>query len=111
MRLTCPLNRQVFLRFPLPLQPRQKPIPQSLRQALIVAVAFAWFFTTLHPRMITAEPSPDQQVDQLLQTMTLDQKAGQLFMVSIYGVGLTDTAASFLNQMQPGPWFRCVIGA
>jgi len=54
------------------------------------------------PRLTRAQPSPDQQVDQLLQSMTLDQKAGQLFMVSIYGVGLTDTAATFLRQMMPG---------
>ncbi|MEP7285961.1 MAG: glycoside hydrolase family 3 protein [Chloroflexota bacterium] len=49
-----------------------------------------------------ANPSPDSQVNALMQNMTLDQRVGQLFMVSLYGEELSTTGQNFLRDMQPG---------
>jgi beta-N-acetylhexosaminidase len=43
----------------------------------------------------TARPS-------LLETLTLEQRVGQLFMVSLYGTELTDVGRDFLQHWQPG---------
>lgn len=51
---------------------------------------------------IQAQESVEQQVESLLQSMTLEQRVGQMFMVSVYGVGLNDAAKAFLAEMMPG---------
>jgi beta-N-acetylhexosaminidase len=45
---------------------------------------------------------PKAQVDSLLHTMTLEQRVGQLFMVSMYGEGLPDLGKHFISLMNPG---------
>ncbi|MFN8419377.1 MAG: glycoside hydrolase family 3 protein [Anaerolineae bacterium] len=51
-------------------------------------------------------PTPAQAqtdpIEQLLQSMTLETRVGQLFMVSFFGEGITDTAREFLQTVQPG---------
>src|SRR5258708_12669474 len=49
-----------------------------------------------------AKSSPDAQVEALLQSLPLEQRVGQLFMVSLYGEELSDTGAAFLRTMMPG---------
>src|SRR5258706_2039077 len=54
-------------------------------------------------RVGNAAPSSlDSQVDAILQTMTLEQRVGQLFMVSGYGEELSSTGQNFLQKMMPG---------
>ncbi len=43
----------------------------------------------------TSQPS-------LLETLTLEQRVGQMFMVSLYGSQLTDVGHDFLQRWQPG---------
>src|SRR3954447_14526154 len=50
----------------------------------------------------TARPPDETQVDFILQAMPLDQRVGQLFMVSLYGEELTDPGRVFLRDMMPG---------
>src|SRR5258708_11209684 len=49
-----------------------------------------------------AKSSPDAQVEALLQSLPLEQRVGQLFMVSLYGEELSDTGTAFLRTMMPG---------
>src|SRR5258708_349887 len=49
-----------------------------------------------------AQSSTDAQVEALVQSLTLEQRVGQLFMVSLYGEELSDTGATFLRTMMPG---------
>src|SRR5579863_576442 len=42
------------------------------------------------------------QVTQLLNSMTLEQKVGQLFLVSAYGPGVNDTTTAFIRTVMPG---------
>src|SRR5260221_695502 len=49
-----------------------------------------------------ARPAYETQVDLILQAMPLDQRVGQLFMVSLYGEELTDPGKAFLRDMMPG---------
>ncbi|MCC7451324.1 MAG: hypothetical protein IT324_28200 [Anaerolineae bacterium] len=46
--------------------------------------------------------SADDRVNAILQAMTLEQRVGQLFMVSVYGKGLAESTAAFLQDMMPG---------
>jgi beta-N-acetylhexosaminidase len=43
-----------------------------------------------------------QRVDDLMATMTLRQKVGQLFMVTLFGKQLADSNISFIAEYQPG---------
>src|SRR3954469_10273111 len=52
--------------------------------------------------IVNAEPARDTQVDLLIQAMPLDQRVGQLFMVSLYGEELSSTGQAFINDMMPG---------
>ena len=47
------------------------------------------------------EFSPEKQAADLLASMTLEQKIGQMFMVSAYG-SMNDTTATFLREVMPG---------
>lgn len=49
-----------------------------------------------------APASPDSQVEAILRAMPLDQRVGQLFMVSVYGEELSTTGQTFLRSMMPG---------
>jgi beta-N-acetylhexosaminidase len=54
-------------------------------------------------RPAAAGPSAQEdQVTQLLSTMTLEQKVGQLFLVSAYGPGVNETTAAFIRTVMPG---------
>ncbi|MHB8628250.1 MAG: glycoside hydrolase family 3 protein [Aggregatilineales bacterium] len=51
---------------------------------------------------VVPKQSLEAQVAQLLSSMTLEQKVGQLFLVSAYGPGVNDTTAAFIRAVMPG---------
>lgn len=52
---------------------------------------------------LTIAVSADEaQIDALMQPMTLEQKIGQLFMVSVYNTVLSQGDKEFLQEFQPG---------
>lgn len=71
-----------------------------IRKLLPVILACALIAVT--PNRYSARPALDAQVDAILQAMPLDQRIGQLFMVSVYGKGLPDSSNVFLRDMMPG---------
>lgn len=62
---------------------------------LLLLISLILFPMQLHPRAASG-------VDALLASMTLEQRVGQLFMVSAYGKTLTDTTAAFIREVMPG---------
>lgn len=44
----------------------------------------------------------EQRVDDLMATLTVRQKVGQLFMVTLFGKQLSDSNATFIADYQPG---------
>ncbi len=56
----------------------------------------------LAPGIATARPALDTQVDSILASMSLEQRVGQLFMVSVFGQGLPEASGAFLRDMMPG---------
>lgn len=46
--------------------------------------------------------STEERVDALLADMTLEQRVGQLFMVTLHGEVMTQDGAAFLREFQPG---------
>src|SRR5579859_4512765 len=75
-------------------------VSRALRAILFAALVAMAIPGAQHA--VFARSSLDQQVDQILQAMTLNQRVGQLFMVSLYGEELSDTGIVFLRQMTPG---------
>src|ERR1041385_7045706 len=72
-------------------------------RSLILKLIILTVFCASTVRVGNAAPSaPDSQVDEILQSMTLDQRVGQLFMVSVYGEELSTTGQTFLHSMMPG---------
>jgi beta-N-acetylhexosaminidase len=65
--------------------------------ALFTMLSVPYSTVTVHAR-----PAQQAQVDSILREMPLDQRVGQLFMVSVYGQGLPDTSSTFLREMAPG---------
>jgi beta-N-acetylhexosaminidase len=53
------------------------------------------------PQTYQAADDTDR-IAQLLANMTLEQRVGQLFMVSLYGANLNDSSRKFLREMAPG---------
>ncbi len=68
----------------------------------IYCLILACIFAALPVCTAYGRPALDTQVDSILNRMTLEQRVGQLFMVSFDGKTLTDTTEPFLRQMQPG---------
>jgi beta-N-acetylhexosaminidase len=64
--------------------------------ALLLAAAI------IAPGSANARPALDAQVDSIMASMTLDERVGQLFMVSIFGQGLPEASGVFLRDMMPG---------
>ncbi len=58
--------------------------------------------TLIVPRTANARPVLDAQVDSILAAMPLDQRVGQLFMVSVFGKDLPEASNAFLRDMMPG---------
>ncbi|MBL1133973.1 MAG: glycoside hydrolase family 3 protein [Chloroflexi bacterium] len=71
---------------------------------LLAFVSSPFTNITKHPTQHTAyaDDSIEQRVDELIRKMTLEQKVGQMFMVSIYGTRMSDPNERFLRQYQPG---------
>ncbi|CAG0992343.1 partial Beta-hexosaminidase, partial [Anaerolineae bacterium] len=71
---------------------------------LLALVSSPFTNITKHPTQHTAyaDDSIEQRVDELIRKMTLEQKVGQMFMVSIYGTRMSDPNERFLRQYQPG---------
>jgi beta-N-acetylhexosaminidase len=69
-----------------------------MRVAILVVLACA----LIAPGSAFARPALDAQVDSILASMPLDQRVGQLFMVSVYGKGLPEASNAFLRDMMPG---------
>jgi beta-N-acetylhexosaminidase len=65
---------------------------------LIVPNGLSFARPTQRPALATM---PEQQAATLLASMTLEQKIGQMFMVSAYG-SMNDTTAAFLRDVMPG---------
>ncbi len=83
---------------------RNKPSPQplSLRaRGLVRPVIFVLLLSLIiFPLPIRSRAAP--AVDTLLNAMTLEQRVGQMFMVSAYGKTLSDTTTAFIKEMMPG---------
>lgn len=73
---------------------RYQLITRKLCLALLLATSL-W-----SPLLIPAHAQPDR-LERIIQRLTLDQRVGQLFMVSVSGP-LNDRARDFLRTMQPG---------
>ena len=65
---------------------------------LLVTTLISPFDASIAP----TEGATSSQVDELLANMTLRQKVGQLFMVSLGGTQLSDSQIEFLQLYQPG---------
>jgi beta-N-acetylhexosaminidase len=75
-----------------------------MRRLLLTTFSAALVVTSLSVSLnlpVRAQTS-DQRVEEILASMSLEDRVGQLFMVSFYGVGLTDTTRQFLRDMKPG---------
>ncbi len=68
-----------------------------MRRLLILLLTFA----LVMPGQLT-RLAADDRVTMILQSMPLEQRVGQLFMVSVYGKGLAETTSAFLQDMTPG---------
>lgn len=64
--------------------------------SLLIGALVCSFYSPTHAQSGAAP------VEELLKAMPLDQRIGQMFMVSIYGEGLNDTGRAFLKEMTPG---------
>lgn len=67
----------------------------------LVSSAFVIFPPQPLPAAYANDPV-EQRVDNLLQKMTLEQKVGQMFMVSISGTRMTDSNERLLQEYHPG---------
>jgi len=52
-----------------------------------------------------AQNTNSQDIDAIIASMTLEHKVGQMFMVNLYGAGLTDVGSAMLQTWQPGALF------
>ncbi|MDZ4765725.1 MAG: glycoside hydrolase family 3 protein [Chloroflexota bacterium] len=68
-----------------------------LRSIVLIAACLTLLFS------FAARPVHAQaRVDALLETMTLEQKVAQMFLVTLHGGVMTEAGASFLQRWQPG---------
>lgn len=56
----------------------------------------------IHAIMVIYPVRAADPIDALLNQMTVEQRVGQLFMVSFFGENLNDKSRAFLETMQPG---------
>ena len=70
------------------------------RAARFVAIQFCLCLTLLMP--LSRVGAQLSAVERDLDTMTLEQKVAQMFMVSFFGTQLTEAEISFLREAQPG---------
>lgn len=69
----------------------------------VALVSPLWPALPLNYSVVAAQSMEAQvTVTQLLNSMTLEQKVGQLFLVSAYGPGVNDTTAAFIRTVMPG---------
>lgn len=52
---------------------------------------------------VLAQPTPD--IDDIIDGMTLEHKVSQMFMVNLFGAGITDIGLDILQTWQPGAIF------
>lgn len=72
----------------------------ALLLILLLSLIFAPPSHAQMPTGLTAEEA--QRVENLLASMTLEEKVGQLFMVSIYGRRLPEAGELLITQYHPG---------
>ncbi len=80
----------------------QKYLLMSVILLTLVSSSFANFAHHPTPPTAYADDPIEQRVEDLIHTMTLEQKVGQMFMVSIYGTRMSDPNLRFLRLYQPG---------
>ncbi|MBI5929492.1 MAG: hypothetical protein HY862_09295 [Chloroflexi bacterium] len=73
-----------------------------LISVVLLALVSSSFASHPAPPIVHADDPIEQRVDDLIQNMTLEQKVGQMFMVSIYGTRMSDPNERFLRQYEPG---------
>ncbi|MBC7872211.1 MAG: glycoside hydrolase family 3 protein [Chitinophagaceae bacterium] len=69
---------------------------------------FRWIIFGLIILLLVLNPLAYAQtgsIDDPIATMTLEHKVGQMFMVNLYGPGLTDAGRAMLQTWQPGALF------
>lgn len=71
-----------------------------LKQILLIA-SLTLLTVTPRPTSIVRQED-DESLTSVVATMTLEQKVGQMFMVSLYGEQLTDVGEDLLTTWQPG---------
>jgi beta-N-acetylhexosaminidase len=69
-----------------------------MTKRLITWIGMAVALTLLIARPTTAQ----DRLEAILAGMTLEQKVGQMFMVTLHGGVMTNAGASFLQRWQPG---------
>ena len=62
----------------------------------VISFILVFLLTTIS---VSAQSS---RVDQLLASMTLEQRVAQMFMVTLHGSVMTEQGAAFLREYQPG---------
>lgn len=65
-----------------------------MRKAVLIALLALLAFTRA-----SAQPS---SIDAIIQSMPLEQRVAQMFMVTLHGAVMTETGATFLRTWQPG---------
>ena len=74
-------------------------LPLWVRRARVIARRLAWVWAALWIMPAWAQPD---RVERLLQSMTLEQRAAQLFLVRLSGPTLNSVGREFLARWQPG---------
>jgi len=73
-----------------------------LKLITLWAIFSLWLASAMAQDQRELSPSDAARVESLLQTMTLEEKAGQLFMVSLYGRELTEAGKNLIRDYHPG---------
>lgn len=68
----------------------------------IIVILLLLFCMLVPPLMAQSSEEPADEVESLLANMSLEQKVGQMFMVTLYGKALTETGEAFIRDYQPG---------
>ncbi|MCC7209779.1 MAG: glycoside hydrolase family 3 protein [Anaerolineae bacterium] len=74
----------------------------AIRRGIACVLVALFVCTAFTPIRAQDHGDPGPLVERLLAAMTLEERVGQMFMVSITGEGLTETGAAFLREMTPG---------
>jgi beta-N-acetylhexosaminidase len=73
-----------------------------LRRGIAYVLVALFLCLEFQPATPPVRAQDDPRIDMLLAAMTLEERVGQMFMVSIAGEGLAESGAAFLREITPG---------